>query len=1083
MDLNRPEGSPCLKVSESRLIRTMKTILLTAHIMLLSLISWTSADVKCKMTTTDNDEHILYSCVQATFDDINNIPNKAEWIQFTVSKLSHLPEKAFTGFTLRGLSFYNCEIGHIAPSAFDGLKNLQSLTFYGSNIHVLKASWFKDMSSLTHLFLDQNDLVYIEPNVFSLVPNLEYLNIEDNNLNCLTRHNLLPLRKLKHVRIGKNPWLCTCYTDLVEWMKNRQITYGVQNMTTTKLECMVADGAHPGDLKTEFDTIHDNSSVSTTEYLFVSLTGNVLCVGNNISVLSRIPENVKSIKFLNSDIVEIPRVAFFRFGNNLKSLDFSNCSISNIHPEAFAGLSKLERLILFNNSFSIVRAEWFRDLHRLKHLALDSNGIQHVQSSVFPLLHNLETLSLKKNYIGCFPMRAFASMKHLKNMNIANNTWICRCFKDFRQWMNQSETEYHGLPTQCTDKKTHMNDGQYVSEYRNVTFEQDLETEEAKIIDDNARLTLGGTLRNIEPFGGSLIEVTPYENHSATVENEEAYHKQNKEQANYEYYRLRAEQEHEPYVHVIRAKYAGFERSVAPDIPSGNINFYIHRSRPAQTNKNNPVKSSSVSPVLSNIKKSYVSVGGTIWDILSISLEAETITFERSIIRRIIGQIFSQRVTLRVLKFLNCGVREIDPQAFEGLVNLHTLILEDNEINVVRAAWFEGIPNLHRLGLSRNSITRIENGVYQLLPNLKSFWISNNQLNCIGIDGLSYLKELNSMAVGNNPWSCLCQIKLNQWLIENKIQYDRDIFDKRAEWYCIEEHQGPKITNDNQQNKNSIDDRRVDSDVKAEESVIIQDTEVSQNPKKMQKNEHAMENPKNIQIKNNDTNLNVTTSEVPPTVPIPTTVESEHPRNQCEFYVINQNAEGRWQCNGGNISALETIPSSAEGIQFTDSNISVIPANAFVRFSNLTRLLFYNCSIHDIDPLAFATLNRLEWLIFLNNSIPTIRSSWFHDLVNVTLLGLVRNGISEVEPNVFEYLPSLERLSIQDNNIRCIYTKSLLSLKNLQRVTMHDNPWKWRCREELTQFFEARNISYIKSENYAGQLVFADLLTDDDDSG
>lgn len=1056
----------------------MKTIIATILAIHLAVISSAPTSSKCQKMANNNEEPESYSCDRATLDDTNVIPYEAKWLQFTVSKLSHLPEKAFTTFALHGLSFYNCEIGKIHPNAFDGLEELQQLTFYGSNIHVLKASWFKDLSSLTHLFLDQNDMVYIEPTVFSLIPKLEYLNIEDNNLNCLSKNTLEPLKQLKYIRINENPWLCSCYAELVKWIKSQQINHGERN---GGIECMVDYDTRLDDYEAELSIkIQEDCLRSNSDYFLMSPKGSIMCVGNKMSIRSEVPNNARSIKLLNSNIPKIQQLAFFQLGNSLKRLEFSNCSIREIHPEAFAGLSKLEQLILFNNSINIVRAEWFRDLHSLKYLALDSNGIENIQSQVFPLLNRLESLSLRKNDMGCFPLRAFTSMKNLRYMNIANNNWICRCLEDFRNWVNQSSIDIVLFPTQCTDEKMHMNDREYISGYRNSTFQQNFEDEEAKIMSENAELILQSTIQDTETGNDISIAQAPIGDENVKIIPKEEDHERMKKIANYEYHFLRTNDNHQNHANVLRAKYDGFERIPVPDVTAERMHFNIESDRITQSAINSPAESSSTELSPFGRKKSYVFVGLTLWDILISPTDAEEVKFERSPIPEVMPSILSRFHNLRSLKYVNCGVQEILPYAFAGLTKLQELVLDDNEIRVVRSVWFKDIPNLERLSLMGNLITRIEKNVFQLLPNLKYLGISNNRLNSIEIDGLSYMKNLNLMNIGKHPCSCTCQIELHEWLVVHKVSYDNDFeleFNKiRNGLNCVEEYKSFKMYDKAYQIENSVDMEESDEHSSEANVITVQEKYDSEDANQNQATEEVRDN-SSIQQSDLNTIFDVTMTAVEQTTPTSTTITvPDHSKGRCKFEQVNiLTTESRWWCSGGDLSIFDQIQSSAERIDLVDSHIPIIPANTFTRFSNLTKLFLFNNSIHDIDLLAFATLQKLEWLIFLNNNLPIIKSSWFYDLQSITLLGLARNSVTEIEPDVFNFLPNLKRLSIQENNLRCIYTKSLSYLKDLESVRMQDNPWKWRCQEEMTQFFEAHNISYVKSEIYDGLRVISDL--------
>lgn len=758
-------------------LSTMKAIIFTILMMVSSLISCTSTEQKCKMLTTSNDKHPLYLCLQATLNDLDVIPEDTVWLRFSVSRLSHLPERALARFPLLGLAFYNCRIEDISPNAFDGLDKLRHLTLYGCNIHLVRASWFKDTAQLSYLFLDHNNVAYIEPDVFKSIPKLKYLNIEDNNLNCLTPHNLMPLKKLEDLRIAKNPWLCSCHEELTAWMNDRQIDNGMQNTTDDgKLECMVEDNAtFNGFEGSDLENISRSDFALKTDYLSIDQK-NALCVGKNITILSEVPDNVQSIRFLNSHIPEIPRFAFFLFGNTLKSLDFSNSSVRDIHPDAFAGLPKLERLVLFNNSFSLVSADWFRDFRGLKHLVLDNNAIEHIQPSVFPMLNKLETLSLKRNNIGCFPLRAFASMKYLKDMNMANNTWICSCLKDFRNWMHLKETDYRVLPTQCTDNKMHMNGKQYITGYQNSTFQQDFENEETKIINDNAILASGGTLTEVKPFDGTTDTVSSDEQFdTGIIHVEESYHKRNIETANYELKRHRAERERQKTKNATQSAITGTE---ANNREPNETSTRVKETVPTQTTLGRCSCQRS-NEICKKTSWHCVLVDGDMSIINGMPTTVEVIHFTNFNVPIIPANAFVKFPNLVELSFKNSDIRDIDPSAFATLDKLERLILSNNNISAVRSSWFHNTANITELILAKNPITVIEPDVFKYLPNLESIRINENKLKCMYTSYLAPLKRLKKIEIYNNPWKWRCLSELRQFLDARSINHEQyEIFYK-----------------------------------------------------------------------------------------------------------------------------------------------------------------------------------------------------------------------------------------------------------------------------------------------------------------
>lgn len=1040
----------------------MYTKMIIMPYLLLAIISSISAQSRCtKILTTDDNQDVHYSCLQATSEQIYYIPDGVQSIRFSISVLLPLPARAFARFTqLRKLSFYNSEIMRIDAKAFDGLEKLQRLTFYGTNINEVKSSWFNNMPNLTHLSLVRNDIIYIEPYAFSRLSNLIYLNMEDNNLNCLPGDILSSLTKLKRVRIGKNPWLCSCYKKIIGLLEDRGIQRENTNAMKRELGCMMEDVTQIRDYTLPFYGRYKNISVFENGYIQINAGQNFQCIGGNISVLSPIPNNVQSLKLINSKIPKIPRLAFLRFGNSLTTLYISNCGIREIHPEAFAGLSKLEELYLYNNSFTLVQGQWFRDLHNLQYLVLEKNNINHILASAFPLLSTLKYLSLSNNNLQCISTTNFDSLKNLKEVLLIHNPWRCDCQDNFRRWLHEHRVRYVISRGPCVDGQIEDSED---------LFEQIFEERDAGVNSQTTDLAYAASLpEEINPDDDEL-----YDQISAdfeTCENQfiEIYYNRDIEIANREYDQELARKRAYYKTHAIPTKYMGFEETAQLDFFPRYIDFFSPNYQLIDIVKNSTYACVFMKVSPGSESYSYVSDGGVLWDASTIPTEAMAIRFQNSAIPNIFSGILSRfSNTLQVLEFLHCAVQDIEPQAFNNLANLQELVINDNQIQEIRAAWFEDTPNLRKLSLSRNSIVKIDNGVFKLLPNLEQLEISGNKLNCLQFDALLYLTKLTTMYIGDNPWSCLCKKNLDQWLREHKILYDESALTEKVDWNCSEDYESSETNNI--QDMNSFIDAEVDADGEIENIQMTQDSKVDEG------SIMTKENLIIIQTEDQKIDLNLSTPKVQETVPTLTTVEPENFEGQCRLHPTYQ-YKNRWLCSGGSVLVVDHIPNSAERIEFSNAHIPFIPAYLFARFSNLTGLLFYSSGIRYIHPLAFSSSNKLETLIFFNNSLPIIRSSWFCHLRNVTLLGLARNSVEEIEPDVFNFLPNLHRLAVQNNKLRCLYTKSLSSSKNLKRVSIHNNPWKWRCQEELIQYFEARNIGYLKSGDYTGRCVVSDVL-------
>ncbi|XP_046738231.1 protein slit-like [Diprion similis] len=1006
----------------------------------LAMVSSADADEgNCEMVPFEDGRSIVYSCVEVTLDNLQSIPNEAEWIQFSVSKLPSIPKGAFSRFNLRRLSFYNCDVRHIDPEAFEGLVNLRWLTFYGLTINVVRASWFKGLTSLTYLSMENNQIMYIEPNVFPHILNLEYLSVENNELSCLPHHALAPLRKLTHIRTRKNPWLCNCYKELVIWMKNRRINMGAKDtLSKFKYECMKDFGVRSSNSESytyKWTALHSeeykNSSALQTEYVTLSSTE-----------LSRIPDNTESISFEKTKIRMIQNFAFFRFGNSLRSLNFSSSSIGQIEPEAFVGLSKLEQLILFNNSISTVESEWFKDLYELKELVLDGNSITHMPEILFLSLGNIETLSLNGNKIQCLSIDSFSFLKKLKYVNIENNPWNCNCQKEFRAWLDKQQIGYKISTGKCTNEKIENNQHPSETKYENSMNEHKSGSVVTEINNQKAETTHTSVIQSTEDFPTHFGNY--YEEQNEEIAKNEAQHEQSKEIISYEHYYNKTEWQHQQSQHNVQQGQqeqqpqqqtiqmqehreqiwnpSNWEHGQPP--PTGctaletNVDGVIEILR---KDKFGPFGNCRIVTLRSSfVRESYFCSDATLSDLSRIPEQAESIIFQNSAIPHLLDNSFANfGDNLRVLELTNCRIEHIAHRAFSGLMNLLELNLNLNHITEVRTSWFETMPSLRRLSLSCNRIHRIENGVFFFLKNLEYLDIRNNKLNSIGTEAVSSMSSMRTMAIDNNPWTCLILHKLVEWMNDRDINYDKNRLKLNLSWDCI--------------------------------------------------GDSAVHLPSRSNGTGGIPGMTSTTS---PTLPSPSPLPPRPPRpHRCTFEPKSNYGNNNCECVDGDLGVLEEIPNTAERIKITNAVIPQLPADAFARFTNLRELLFYNCSIEDIDQLAFRGLRKLESLTFVDNRIPIVRSAWFSELTALNKLQLARNSVTEIEADTFSYLPNLQILSLQENSIDCIYTESLSHLKNLKVASFQENPWKWGCLKGLEDFVQRRNVSATKFNIYHGRVI------------
>nr|XP_031830798.1 slit homolog 2 protein-like [Nomia melanderi] len=150
------------------------------------------------------------------------------------------------------------------------------------------------------------------------------------------------------------------------------------------------------------------------------------CTHGDLNDLDEISSEAEWIEFTVSRFQSIPDNAFWRF-KNLRRLSFYNCHVNFIAPDAFAGLNRLEWLILHGTKIHAARATWFRHLPNLRKLILNRCGLLHIEPDVFRMLPRLETLGLRDNDLDCLMTEDLSYLRSLKTVRIDGNPWLCEC--------------------------------------------------------------------------------------------------------------------------------------------------------------------------------------------------------------------------------------------------------------------------------------------------------------------------------------------------------------------------------------------------------------------------------------------------------------------------------------------------------------------------------------------------------------------------------------------------------------------------------------------------------------------------------
>ena len=117
------------------------------------------------------------------------------------------------------------------------------------------------------------------------------------------------------------------------------------------------------------------------------------------------------------------RHSFVRFGATLLTLDLHESGIQTCDTQAFIGLTKLKKLMLWGNKLTYVPGDWFVNMYSLQTLDLSFNVIQWIDYTTFPMLSNLQNFYFDYNQLNSIDYNLFAYLGNLKKVKFSKNPW------------------------------------------------------------------------------------------------------------------------------------------------------------------------------------------------------------------------------------------------------------------------------------------------------------------------------------------------------------------------------------------------------------------------------------------------------------------------------------------------------------------------------------------------------------------------------------------------------------------------------------------------------------------------------------
>ncbi|XP_033170185.1 uncharacterized protein LOC117147416 [Drosophila mauritiana] len=236
---------------------------------------------------------------------------------------------------------------------------------------------------------------------------------------------LVVLMALPPPTAGTTDWMQSCGTCHCQWnsgkksadCKNKALTKIPQDMSN---EMQVLDFAH-----------NQIPELRREEFLLAGLP------------------NVHKIFLRNCTIQEVHREAFKGL-HILIELDLSGNRIRELHPGTFAGLEKLRNVIINNNEIEVLPNHLFVNLSFLSRIEFRNNRLRQVQLHVFAGTMALSAISLEQNRLSHLHKETFKDLQKLMHLSLQGNAWNCSCeLQDFRDFAISKRL--YTPPTDCQE--------------------------------------------------------------------------------------------------------------------------------------------------------------------------------------------------------------------------------------------------------------------------------------------------------------------------------------------------------------------------------------------------------------------------------------------------------------------------------------------------------------------------------------------------------------------------------------------------------------------------------------------------------
>ncbi|KAK0138424.1 Toll-like receptor 13 [Merluccius polli] len=360
----------------------------------------------------------LTNCSQITklslpFNDISNLSShsiqsmkRLSFLDLAENKLSNVPDVLNSISSLQILNLYSNKITELGCLDFFNLTRLTTLNLENNYIDKVDGCVFQNQKDLKVLKLNNNLLLELG-NAFKIgLKKLEFLDLSTNRIRHFGTGDFKSLESLSHLEL-----------DGIDDVHNK-VFEGLYNLTSLSLSLPVQmDNILSGlqwlrNLTVYLDVPEGYKDVDPNYYRnLMNLSSlrnlNIICRGIHCSMPFHVPihflkimKNLEHFTVNNFHLTEVDTDTFISTPQ-LKSLTITESGLSDLNPELFQPISKLEVLDLSMNNLNNLDFLAQVNLTSLRCLILNENKLTVINDNIFHFLPALTYLDLSVNPLVC----------------------------------------------------------------------------------------------------------------------------------------------------------------------------------------------------------------------------------------------------------------------------------------------------------------------------------------------------------------------------------------------------------------------------------------------------------------------------------------------------------------------------------------------------------------------------------------------------------------------------------------------------------------------------------------------------------